>query len=50
LSPRVTQVPRTGSGPSDGHEAGWLLAVALLSSLGAAGASWHHTRRWNRTF
>jgi hypothetical protein len=50
LSPRVTQVPRTGSGPLDGHNAGWLLAVALLSSLGAAGASWHHTRRWNRTF
>jgi hypothetical protein len=50
LSPRVTQVPRTGSGPSDGHEAGWLLGVVLLSSLGAAGASWHHTRRWNRTF
>jgi hypothetical protein len=24
--------------------------VALLSSLGAAGASWHHTRRWNRMF
>lgn len=50
LSPRVTQVPRTGSGPSDGHNAEWLVAVALLSSLGAAGASWHHTRRWNRTF
>jgi hypothetical protein len=50
LSPRVTQMPRTGSGPSDGHNAGWLVAVALLSSLGAAGASWHHTRRWNRTF
>ncbi len=50
LSPRVTQVPRTGSGPSDGHNAGWLVAVALLSSLGAAGASWRHTRRWNRTF
>jgi hypothetical protein len=50
LSPRVTQVPRTGSGLSDGHNAGWLVALALLSSLGGAGASWHHTRRWNRTF
>jgi hypothetical protein len=50
LSPRVTQVPRTGSGPSDGHNAEWVVAVALLCSLGAAGASWHHTRRWNRTF
>ena len=47
-SPRVVQVPRTGIGPSDGPNAGWIVALTLLSSLGAA-ASWHNRTRWSRT-
>lgn len=45
--PRVGQLPRTGSGPG-GFDAGWLVAVSLLTSLGAA-VSWHHRSRWSRT-
>ena len=39
-SPRVSQVPRTGSGPPSALNAGWLVAASLLSSLGVAGAAW----------
>jgi hypothetical protein len=48
-SPRVVQVPRTGAGPSGGLNDGWLVAVGLLASVGAAGASWRHSRNWSRT-
>jgi hypothetical protein len=44
-SPLVSRVPRTGTGSPGGFNAGWLVAISLLSSLGAAGASWHHSRR-----
>jgi hypothetical protein len=47
-SPRVGQLPRTGSGPG-GLDAEWLAAVSLLASLGAAAASRGHSRRWSRT-
>jgi len=46
-SPRVGQLPRTGSGPG-GPVAGWLVAVSLLASLGAAAASSRHSKRWSR--
>src|SRR5215213_5545836 len=44
-SPRVSQMPRTGTGTFDGLNAGWLVAASLLSSLGAAAASWRQMRR-----
>jgi hypothetical protein len=39
-SPRVSQVPRTGIGTASGLDTGFPLAAILLSTLGAAAASW----------
>ena len=44
-SPLVSQMPRTGIGTLGGFNAGLLVAASLLSSLGAAAASWRHRRR-----
>jgi hypothetical protein len=38
--PRISQVPRTGSGPSGGLATGLLAAASLLTGLAGAGASW----------
>ena len=48
-SPLVLQVPRTGTGTMGSPSSGWLVAVVLLSSIGAATASWSYTRRSSRT-
>jgi hypothetical protein len=48
-SPRVLQVPRTGTGPAGDSNGGLLVTISLLSSLGAAAASWRQARRWWRT-
>ena len=48
LSPRVVQVPRTGTGTFGGPNSGWLVVASLLSSLGAAASS-RHLGRWSRT-
>ena len=42
-SPRVVQVPRTGTGRSDSFGYEWLVAAGLLSCVGAA-AAWRHSR------
>jgi hypothetical protein len=49
LSPRVVQVPRTGTGSSSSLNAGWFVAASLLSSVGAAAASSRHMRRRSGT-
>jgi hypothetical protein len=45
-SPRVLQVPRTGTGPAGDSNGGLLVTISLLSSLGAAAACWRQVRRW----
>jgi hypothetical protein len=47
-SPRVLQVPRTGTGQLSDSNGGLLVTISLLSSLGAA-AAWRQARRWWRT-
>jgi hypothetical protein len=42
-SPRISQVPRTGTGTSSGITAGLLVAASLITSLGAVGAAWRRT-------
>lgn len=44
-SPLVSQMPRTGIGTLGGLNAGLLVVASLLSSLGAAAASWRQMRR-----
>jgi len=44
-SPLVSQMPRTGIGKLGGLNAGLLVVASLLSSLGAAAASWRQMRR-----
>src|SRR5215217_424282 len=44
-SPLVSQMPRTGIGTMGGLNAGLLVVASLLSSLGAAAASWRQMRR-----
>jgi hypothetical protein len=39
-NPRISQVPRTGSGIPGGSAAGLLAAASLLTGLAGAGASW----------
>src|SRR5687767_5459090 len=39
-NPRVSQVPRTGIGPSSGLGVGLLAAASMLAGLGAIGATW----------
>jgi hypothetical protein len=48
-SPRVLQVPRTGTGQLSDSNGGLLVTISLLSSLGAAAACWRQARRWWRT-
>ena len=43
--PRISQVPRTGIGSSNGISPGLLAAASLLTSLGAVGATWRRTPR-----
>ena len=44
-SPLVSQMPRTGIGTLGGLNAGLLVVASLLSSLGAAAASWRQMPR-----
>jgi len=48
-SPRVLQVPRTGTGPAGDSYGGLLITISLLSSMGAAAASWRLASRSRRT-
>jgi hypothetical protein len=47
-SPRIGQLPRTGSGPA-GLDVRWLVAASLLASVGAAATSRRQWNRWTRT-
>jgi hypothetical protein len=44
-NPRISQVPRTGTGMSGGIGAGLLAVASLLTSLGAVAATWRRTPR-----